>query len=50
MPAAKRRRETSEDEDAREPDILRFGAGDDELSQTVYAILNRSPSVYKLGY
>ena len=39
MPATKRRRETSDDEDTRESDNARFGAGEEELSQTVYAIL-----------
>lgn len=38
MPAAKRRREISDDVDDREPDTPRFGAREDELSQTVYAI------------
>lgn len=46
MPAAKRRRETSDDEDAQEPDTPRFGAGEGELSQTVYAVLNQDPDVY----
>lgn len=38
MPAAKRRRETSDDEDAQEPDTPRFGAGEGELSQTVCSL------------
>ena len=40
MPSAKRRRETSNDEDAQEPDTPRFGSGGDELSKTVYAMPN----------
>lgn len=38
MPAAKRRRDISDDVDAQESNTPRFGAGEDELSQTVYAI------------
>lgn len=35
MPAAKRRRDISDDADAQELDAPRFGAGEDDLSQTV---------------
>ena len=48
MPAAKRRRDISDDVDAREPDTPRFGAEEDELSQTVYAIPCRDPDRYSL--
>lgn len=49
MPAAKRRREASDDKDAREPETQRFGAGEDELSQTVYATPHRHPRIYIPG-
>ena len=45
MPAGKRRREASDDEDAREPDTPLFRAGEDKLSQTVYALTNRCSDV-----
>ena len=41
MPAAKRRREASDDDDARELASPHSGAGDDGLSQTVYAMTKR---------
>ena len=49
MPAAKRRRETSEDENARESDTPRFGVGEEQLSQTVYAIWDREPCTDRLS-
>ena len=46
MPTAKRRREISDDGDVQEPNTPRFGAGEDELSQTVYVLPHRRSDVW----
>lgn len=46
MPTAKRRREISDDGDAQEPNTPRFGAGEDDLSHTVYVPSHRRSNVW----